>query len=229
MRRVTVVIAAAAVLLGACGDAGLLDGMGERVQDAVVGETSIPTTVVAETGTGPVLRFVPAAELVWWNDNIPEQEVGEPDFTRAKVWNRGRTRVIQASRAEIAAVLPGVRFPRIIAEDIGFVTSQLLFDVASSQIDPGTSAQFGLWAGEPYTPEQSAIAVLRVGRPNEGSEITDIIPEVVQEGVSLIWIDGEFRYEFFCQTGLLEDYCWEMAESVVPLRLLVPEVEPETT
>jgi len=228
MRRVTAVIAAA-VLLTACGESGLLDGVGERVQDAVVGETSTQTTVVTETGTGPVLRFRSATELSWWNDNIPEQEIGEPDFTRAKVWNRGRTRVIQASRAEIAAVLPGLRFPRIVAEDIGFVTSQLLFDVASSQIDPGTSAQFGLWAKEPYTPEQSAIAVLRVGRPNEGSEIPEIIPEVVQDGVSLIWIDEGFRYEFFCQTGLLEEYCWEMAEAVVPLRLLVPRVESETT
>ncbi len=225
MKRVVVLAAVFALFVAACGEAGLLDGVGDRAQNAVIGSRLATTTTVADTGNGVVLRFRESVEMAWWNDGIPDQQIGEPSFTRARVWSRGETRVIQASRAEIAAALPGIEFPRLVAEDVGWATSQLVFDVASAQLDPGTSAQFGLWAAEPYTPEQTAVAVLRVGRPAEDAIRGEIIPEVVAEGLSLNWVDGEYRYELFCQVALDEEYCRQMAKSIVPLGDMLPVVE----
>lgn len=224
MRRV-VGIVVIALLVASCGESGLLDGVGDRAQDAVIGSQAATTTTVADTGNGVVLRFREAVEMAWWNDAIPDQKIGEPSYTRDVVWGRGGTRVIQASRAEIAAALPGIEFPRLVAEDIGWATSQLVFDVASSQLDPGTSAQFGLWATEPYAPEQTAVAVLRIGLPPENAIRGEIIPEVVSDGLSLNWVDGEYRYELFCQATLAEEYCMQMARSIVPLADMVPVVE----
>jgi hypothetical protein len=224
MKRV-VAIVVIALFVAACGDEGLLDGVGDRAQDAVIGSTAATTTTVPDSGDGVVLRFREAAEMAWWNDGIADQEIGEPSYTREFVWARGGTRVIQASRAEIAAVLPGVEFPRLVAEDIGWATSQLVFDVASAQLDPGTSAQFGLWASEPYTLDQVAVAVLRVGRPAEDAIRGEIIPEIVSDGLSLNWVDGEYRYELFCQATLAEEYCLQMARSIVPLGDLLLAVE----
>jgi hypothetical protein len=222
MKRLNLILAAALVA-GGCGDAGLMDGVGDRFQDAVVGDQTTSTVVVDDTSTGVVLRFQEAVGLAWWNDGIPNQQIGEPTYTSQVVWGRERERVIQASRAEIAASLPALQFPRLVPEDVGWVTSQLVFDVASGQLDPGTSSQFGLWAVEPYSPDQSAVVVLRVGRPNEGALRGEIFPEVVDDGLSLIWTDGDFRYELFCSSALVEEYCWSMAESVVPLsQLLAP-------
>ena len=201
----------------------MLDGVGDGVQDGVVGDATTTTTVAGGTGSGIVLRFREALDMEWWNDGIADQQIGEPGYTTQVVWGRGKTRVIQASRAEIAAALPGVQFPRIVAQDIGWATSQLLFDVASAQLDPGTSAQFGLWAVEPYSPDQSAVVVFRVGRPNEGAIRGEIISEAVADGLSLIWSDGDYRYEMFCQAALAEEYCRAMAEAPVPLAdLLAP-------
>jgi hypothetical protein len=221
MKRLSL-IAVTALLVAACGDSGLLDGVGDRFQDAVVGDETTTTVAVDDTSTGVVLRFREAADLAWWNDGIPDQQIGEPSYTSQVVWGRERERVIQASRAEIAASLPALQFPRLVPEDIGWVTSQLVFDVASGQLDPGTSSQFGLWAVEPYSPDQSAVVVLRVGQPSEGALRGEIFPEFVDDGLSLIWTDDDFRYELFCSSALAEDYCWGMAESVVPLSQLVP-------
>ncbi len=224
MRRLATIIVLA-LLVASCGEGGLLDGVGDRAQDAVVGSQVATTTTLPDTGNGLVLRFREAIEMAWWNDGIPDQRIGEPSFTQGVVWGRAEARVIQASRAEIAAALPGIQFPRLVAEDMGWATSQLVFDVASAQLDPGTSAQFGLWATEPYSLDQSAAAVLRVGRPAESALRGEIIPEVVSDGLSLNWVVGDYRYELFCQSTLAEEYCMQMARSLTPLADLVPVVE----
>ncbi len=66
------------------------------------------------------------------------------------------------------------------------------------------------------------MSVLRVGRPFEGAIRGELIREVVPDGLSLIWTDGDYRYELFCRATLVEDYCLEMAGSVVPLAELLP-------
>ena len=144
-----------------------------------------------------------------------------------KVWLRrdGEGRFIQASRLEIASALPEIRFPGLIPDDVGWITSQLVFDVsAHASLDGGTSAAFGLWAVEPYTVSEGRVAVLRIGRATDDqqAEPFEIVADVVDEGLSLNWVTGIYRYELFCRTILPEDVCWQMAETN---RLLSSQLE----
>jgi hypothetical protein len=60
-------------------------------------------------------------------------------------------------------------------------------------------------------------------RPATSSDVIgSIFPEVTTEGLNLSWVAESYQYRIFCPSGLLEDYCWQMAESAMPLSLLVP-------
>ena len=124
----------AAVVLGAsvaaCGQGGLLDGLGDRSRDAVYEGLTTTTEFVA--GLDDDLGVVGAAdarEVAWYNDDIEDQVVGATQLTIAQVWNRGKDggRFIQASRAEIASALPQIQFPRLVPPDVVNVTSQLVW------------------------------------------------------------------------------------------------------
>ena len=41
---------------------------------------------------------------------------------------------IDGDDREIAAVLPGIQFPELLPDEVGWVTSQLVFDVASATL-----------------------------------------------------------------------------------------------
>ena len=154
-----------ALAVAACGDAGLLDGLGDRSVQAVHGETSSTTSTTEPEREDVPLGSTRASDLVWYNDGLPgESPSSETNVVIVSVWERGDglTSVIQASRNEIATALPGVQFPELVPDSVGWVTSQLVYDVASGTLGADTSAQFGLWRLEPYSSDEGRTAVVRV-------------------------------------------------------------------
>lgn len=214
-----------AALATSCGE-NALEGIGDRSRDFVYGSTTTTTEFVIED---EVIRIdiVNVTELEWYNDEIEGQRIGEPGYVASQVWARGdgTNRFIQASRVEIAAALPNISFPELVPEDVRFITSQLVYDVASGTIDSNTSAAFGLWVVEPYTADDGSIAVLRVGSAGDDAAPgrSAIIADPVESGLSLSWTEGEYRYELFCRTTVSPDTCEEIARASAPLRLMLPE------
>lgn len=206
----------------ACGDTGLLDGVGHRSQEAVLGDVSTSSTLPAVNTPEEKLGVVLASDLVWFNDGIEGEATGEKNYVVAKVWGRNpQERFHQASRREILQALPEIAFPGVVPEEVRFVTSQLVFDTASALLDAEFSAAFGLWPVEPYSVPDASIGVLRVGAAGE-FRIDGIVADVVDDGLSLSWTAGPYRYELFCRTGLVDDLCWQMAESSESLASQLP-------
>ena len=220
--RRAVPAAALLVVLAACGDGGLMDGLGERSQDAVLGDISTTSTIPIRVDDEETLGVVISGDVNWWNDNIEGEANGEKAYIVAKVWERSpQQRFHQASRREIVQALPNIGFPGVVPEDVGFVTSQLVYDTASATLDSQFSAAFGMWPVEPYSVQDGSIAVLRVGNAGE-FRIDGIVADVVDAGLSLSWTSGVYRYELFCRTGVNEELCWQMAESTVSLSSQLP-------
>lgn len=215
--RTALRLVALGLVAAACGEAGLLDGAGSRSQDAVYGDSTTSTVVIIDAVTEREVGAVAAAGLVWFNDDIEFQYEGEPSYVIQKVWLRGKdgSRFHQASRLEIADALPDIRFPGLIPDNVGWITSQLVFDTTSGTLDGDIAAAFGLWAVEPYTVTDGSVAVLRVGvaSKDEQAAAFEIIPDPVVEGLSLNWVTGPFRYELFCRNSLPQGLCWQMAET----------------
>jgi hypothetical protein len=221
-------LVALVLVLAACGEEGMLDGLGERSHEYVEGSTTTapPTAVTAAPSSSP--GVVASQTLDWANVGI-EGEVVSPEqaVVISGVWRRGRAegRFIQASPREIWVALSGLEFPSVVPEEAGWVTSQLVFDAASGILDVETSAAFGLWSVVPYTDDEGRLAVLRVGQaPNTAEVGGGITSAGVEDGLSLSWTDGGFRYELFCVAQIPEEMCWQMVESVAPLDTLAPEM-----
>ncbi len=228
--RLVVIGVVGALAAAACGEAGVLDGLGSRSQDAVVDETATTTVVVVDTDDGEEITAVAAEDVNWYNDAIERQFEGEPDLVVTKVWQRreGESRFIQASRAEIASALPEVRFPGLLPESVQSITSQLVYDISAATLDGDTSAAFGLWAVEPYTVTDGRIAVLRIGMSTKDQQAApfEILADPVDDGLSLSWVTGAYRYELFCRTSLPEELCWQMAETNRLLSSQLGDVPP---
>lgn len=221
LRRVVPVTALFVVLAG-CGQGGLMDGLGERSQDAVLGDVSSTSTIPIRVDDEETLGVVISGDVTWWNDGIEGEATGEKNYIVSRVWERApQQRFHQASRLEIVQALPNIGFPGVVPEDVQFVTSQLVYDTASATLDSQFSAAFGLWPVEPYSVQDANIAVLRVGNAGE-FRIDGIVADVVDEGLSLSWTAGVYRYELFCRTGVNEELCWQMAESTVSLSSQLP-------
>jgi hypothetical protein len=213
-----------ALVVAACGDEGLLDGLGDRSADVIHGETSITTTTLEFDKADAPLGSVRASDVVWFNDGIAGEGSGTILEVVSAVWRRGDgiTSVIQASRTEISAALSGIQFPELLPDRVGWVTSQLVFDVASGTLGADTSAQFGLWHEEPYTVEGGRTAVMWVRPATSNDSIGSIIAENTPSSLVLSWVAESFHYQVSCPVELLEDLCWQMAESPMPLSLLLP-------
>jgi len=232
VRRAGWLLLATTILLAACGDAGLLDGLGDRSREIVYSDTTTTTTIVVDDGESAPQGAVRAADVSWYNDQLGEAApVPIPSVVIADVWGRGDrvNRYIQASRAEIATALPTVEFPSLVPDEVGWVTSQLVFDTASATLDAGTSAAFGLWKVEPYSFEEGDVAVLRVGEASgpDRESAGEIHYEIVPDGLSLSWVRGSYRYELFCRTSLAEEMCQQMAETAMPLSDQLPPPRAE--
>lgn len=222
----------AAILLftlvtGACGD--VLQGVGDLSAGIVRGDQTSTTT----TAPGQLdLRLSPITQALWINDELGAATAGlTPDDLLLAVWyddDRRDDRVnefVQASRREIADLLPGIEFPQLAPEGVSHVSSQLVYDVQTVSLGVGTSAAFGLWVGEPYTAARSEaqLAVLRVGLKtfDDGSLDNDVFSFSVTNGRELSWVDGQYVYQLFCRTGVLPEACEAMADSTIPLSLLI--------
>lgn len=214
-------IAPVALVLGGCGEAGPLQGVGER-SGAWVTAATLPTTtappVVIEVGEE---GLVGATDILWVNDDIGPAEPGDdPQAMIAAVWSRQLgSRFVQASRVEIATALPTIRFPEAVPEDVRWVTSQLVYDPATGLLDADTSSAFGFWTVEPYTADSGQLGVLRVGPAPDGigAARTDIVPIIVPDGLSLGWTESGLRYELFCQASVTDAVCNAIVDSFVPL------------
>lgn len=226
MKRINLLIVIA-VLTSGCGDAGLLDGLGDRSVEAVHGETSLTTITTEPESVDAPLGSVRSSDLIWYNDGIAgEADSAETGIVISTVWSRGDgiSSVIQASRSEIAAAMPGIQFPELAPDSVGWVTSQLVYDVASGTLDADTSAQFGLWHLEPYATDGGRTAVLRVRPATSSDTIGSIASETTGSGIDLSWVAEAYHYVISCPADLDEQHCWGMAESAMPLGLLLPTV-----
>lgn len=219
------IVVCGALVVAACGDAGLLDGVGDRTREVVVGETTSTIAVDAVPAGRDDEALVAAVDLLWFNDDIDPQFTGASAEVVADVWRRQlNSRFVQASRAEIAAALPGLRFPELVPQQVRWITSQLVYLESSGTLDLDTSAAFGLWTGEPYQSDRSQLGVLRVGEAGleTPAERSELIASAVPDGVSVAWTESGHRYELFCRSEVSEDLCLEVGASSAPLALLTP-------
>ena len=223
MKRLFLVIAVVGLIAAACGDEGLLDGLGDRAQEAVVGTTTTTEVIDDFSPLDGVAGLISAATVPWYNDGKSDQAIGLPVFTIREVWERGNEtgRFIQSSRAEIAVALPGIQFPAQIPGEVSWVTSQLVYLEDVATLDSGTSAAFGLWELEPYSTDEGRVGVLRVGEDRGDVAEGETRSEVVTAGLSLIWADGRYRYELFCRASLPDEICRNMVDTATPLRDLL--------
>lgn len=243
----TAVVAAAALLLPACGDAPL-GSVGRRSSGWINEPTVATTTTVPVT----IPSAITSDELQWSNDDIVNNSLDDPAATVATVFARREgDRFIQASRAEIAVALPGVGFPARVPYGAKWVSSQLVVE-SSGLVSDDPSAAFGIWSAEPYTRSRSVaqMAVLRVAldpdsiaelaeateppsctrfsdQNTDTCDILDIAGRTTWKlsgsgGITLIWFDDTYRYELFGRGYLREETLLEMAEVMVPLAQLEP-------
>lgn len=209
------------LLLAACGEQGVLHGVGDRTESFVVGSTTTTVTLPAVAAGQVGEAVVSAQDVLWFNDGKDPQFTGEATEVIGAVW-RGRvgaSRFVQSSRAEIASALPGIMFPSTVPEQVRWVTSQLVYQSDQGTLDPDTSAAFGMWSSDPYQSESGRIGVLRVGPAPTDAPIgrTEIVPTAVPQGLSLAWTEASMRYELFCRSEVSEDLCLDVASSSVPL------------
>lgn len=223
MRRLPAILLCAITVAG-CGDA--LGGVGDLSHRIVYGDAE-PTTTTLAPAPSQSLGLAGITDLIWSNDGIDAATTGmDRDLLVTSVWLRGDkvNPFVQASRREVAAALPGIEFPQLAPAAVTHVSSQLLFDQLTGTLDATTAAAFGLWVGEPYDlpRAEGQLAVLRVGLKTTTDEPDDdIFSFQVSEGRELAWSDGDYVYQLFCRRGISEAACFEMAESTIPLSLIV--------
>lgn len=246
MRRRTL-IAAALILLAACGDTPLA-GIGERSAEWI-NEPEVVTTTQPPVTTP---EFVDVVSLQWSNDDIVNTNLNDPEQLVATIFSRrAGDRFIQASRDEIATALPGIEFPARVPFGSEWVSSQLVIE-NSGVISTDPSAAFGIWSAEPYTRSRSVgqMAVLTVSRdPDTAAEVAEIGEDVTCArfadrstdiceilnldgrqvwrlvgggGLTLIWFDDVYRYELFGRSFVPGNILEEMVSDTLALSELEP-------
>jgi hypothetical protein len=153
---------------------------------------------------------------------------------------------VQASRAEIAALVPELKFPSSTPYLSEYVTSQIVFD-NDGNLSADPVAAFGIWSSEPYTRSRSVaqLIILRVSEDPEGAaEVADPAAEIscarfaerttevcavatvegkpvwsleASNGTTLVWFDENYRYELFGRTFVSVTALQQMVGSLVPL------------
>lgn len=215
--RFTAAIVALGMVAAACSEQPL-GKVGDVSRRVVHGDAT--TTTVSPLIVEQPVAVLPLGDVAWQNDDL-DQGLTDRDTVLARVWRRGNgvQSFIQASRGEITSALPSVRFPGVVPEAVQFVTSQLVFEPESGELDGDTSAAFGMWTTAPYSVSRDTgqLAVLRVGLPRIDDVSDEIVAFGVADGLSLTWRSGSYRYELFCRTGVHESVCWQMAETMIPL------------
>ncbi len=217
-----------AFVVTACGGEPLLEDVGDLSQRIVHGDVTTTLPGVDVGGEEAPVLVKPVEQVAWFNAGVADVEGVEAAIVQNRVWERGEgvNRFVQADPEEIAIVLPDLAFPEALPIDAQVITSQLVFDVGSGLLDALTSAAFGVWNTAPYTVarEQSQLAVLRIGQAGafDIEPLAGIQVQEVEQGLSLTWVQGDFRYELFCRDGVDERVCRHMAENLVPLAAIAP-------
>ena len=233
-------------LLVACGPEPLA-GLGGGASDWI-GEPTVPT-VATTIGEEPTLIPVVQVEWYNDNltpvPGTSPAEVIAGVFARSSPTDR----FAQATPAEIAAALPELAFPSRVPPEVRFITSQLVYDRSTGQLATDQVAAFGLWNVEPYTQSRSVgqVGVINVVLDVAGADLIDSgaadltcgrfasyagecaetelggLPawEFTDEtGSTLIWYEGDYRYEFFLRVGTDPELLPEVAASFRPLTTL---------
>jgi hypothetical protein len=224
MKRFAIGALALSALLVGCGEAGLLDGVGEATRGYVQGGATTTTVVAVVAGTGDE-GLISTANVEWFNDDLANQLTGAPEQVIRGVWERElNSRFVQSSRTEISTALPAVMFPDLVPENVRWITSQLVYDETTGVLDPDITAAFGLWTSDPYQSDTARLAVLRVGKAATDLLPTrsEIVPIIVPDGISLGWTEAGHRYELFCRSDISEELCIDVANSAAPLSGLLP-------
>ncbi len=235
-------VLAAVFVLAACGDAPFTS-LGQR-SSGWIGEPTVVTTTTVAT-TVPIV--VDAKALKWFNDELSAAPLDDPAALKVAVFaRRAGDLFIQASRTEIAALLPEVKFPTSTPYLSEYVTSQLVFDERGDLADDPVAA-FGIWSSEPYTRSRSvaqmiimsvsvdpevAADVASPGADNSCERFADRSTEVcavttvggrpvwsleASNGTTMVWFDGEYRYELFGRAYVAPAALQKMAVGLVPL------------
>ena len=250
MHRLTIrmgIMVASIVMLAACGEAPL-KSIGQRSSDWINEPEIVTTTATPVT----VPTLVDSSTLQWSNDDIVNESLDDPAGLIAEVFQRREgDRFIQASRREIAAALPGVRFPAAVPHGASWVSSQLVIE-NSGLLSDNPSAAFGIWSAEPYTRSRSVaqLVILTVAndketatqlaqgeadtscarfadRTTEQCQIVDISGRqgwrlISSSGTSVVWFDDAYRYELFGRSFISGELLITMATRSVALSELAP-------
>lgn len=245
MRRVGLLLVV--VVMTACGDAPLGE-VGQRSSDWINEPEVVTTTVPPVT----IPRFVDIANLEWANDDIVNSSLSDPDALIAEVFERRQgDRFIQASREEISAALPEVRFPAVAPHGAEWISSQLVIE-NTGLLSSEPTAAFGIWSAEPYTRSRSVAQMVvlevaidpetaaEVAATGEGvscarfSERSTNICEIVNldgkqvwqldsgGGTTMIWFEGDYRYELSGKSFVAVGDLARMASETIALGELRP-------
>jgi hypothetical protein len=230
------------IFLSACGDAPFAS-LGER-SSGWIGEPTVVTTTTVPS-TVPVV--ISAEILKWFNDGLTGELPEDPEAVKDAIFERrGGDLFVQASRAEIAALVPDLKFPSSTPYLSEYVTSQIVFD-NDGNLSADPVAAFGIWSSEPYTRSRSVaqLIILRVSEDPEGAaEVADPGAEIscarfaerttevcavatvegkpvwsleASNGTTLVWFDENYRYELFGRTFVSVTALQQMVGSLVPL------------
>jgi len=248
--RTTTAVVAIAVLGAACSDDALLD-LGGR-SGGWIGEVATTATTTTTTAPDPTRD---ASEVNWVNDDLapPPDPDADPSAVLAQVFARtgGDSRFLQASRAEVAAVVPEVEFPEEVPAGVFYITSQLVIESRTLRLANDPTVAFGLWSVEPYTRSRSIgqLAVLNVSTDAVASEVANdpntaptctafaqVADRVCgietfddnpvwrlesESGVTHLWYQGVYRYEVTARSGVDEELIHTLARSMVPISQLL--------
>lgn len=232
----------ATMLLVACGDAPFAS-LGQR-SSGWIGEPTVITTTTVPT-TIPIV--IDARILKWFNDELGGEIPEDPEAIKDAIFDRrGGDLFVQASRAEIAALVPELKFPSATPYLSEYVTSQIVFD-NDGNLSADPVAAFGIWSSEPYTRSRSVaqMIVLRVSEDAAAAaEVADPAAEIscarfserttevcsvseisgipvwsleASNGTTLVWFDGDYRYELFGRSFVAVAALQEMVVDLLPL------------
>lgn len=228
--------------LTACGDAPFAS-LGRRSSDWIGEPTVVTTTTLATT----VPIVVGAEILKWYNDGLGGEFLDDPEALKVAIFaRRGGDLFVQASRAEIVALIPEIKFPSSTPYLSEYVTSQLVFDETGDLEDDPVVA-FGIWSSEPYTRSRSvaqmivmqvsndAVAAAELAEPGADTSCTRFEDRTTStcvtgtiggrmvwsleasNGNTLIWYDGNHRYELFGRSYVAPAVLEAMVTDLVPL------------
>jgi hypothetical protein len=241
-------LVATAALLFACGGAPFAS-LGRRSSDwisepTIVTTTTVPITVPTVIGSDVLKWFNDTIVTTAPLDDAAAVE--DEVFAR-----RTGDLFIQASRAEILSILPELRFPATAPFLAEYVTSQVVFD-NDGELSADPVATFGIWSSEPYTRSRSVaqMAVLEISSDPEASAAVEqpdadvscarfadrtttvcesfsiegrpIWSLTADNGTTLVWFEGTYRYELFGRTFVPMQTLQEMAVASVALADLKP-------